>query len=114
MKNVFLFIGFLLVIANCLIGLILTSYLPFNWLSSSALILINTLFLYYISNSKTQDGFKVALSFIFPVLGLASFILSLKLKNKLENNTVLVLLISIITIQLLLLIITNYLKTIKK
>jgi hypothetical protein len=114
MKNIFLTIGIVFIIVNSVIGFIFSSYTTFNWLTSNTVILINTLFLHYISNSKIHDGFKVALSFILPTIGLTSFILSLKLENKWENNTVLVFLIISITFQLLLLIITNYLKTIKK
>lgn len=114
MKNIYLTIGAVIIVINSVIGLIFNSYTTFNWLSSDVVILINTLFLYYISSSKIHDGFKVALSFILPSIGLLSFILSLKLEKKIENNIILVFLICSIAIQFLLLIITNYLKTIKK
>ena len=114
MSNIYLIIGTLIIIVNSIIGLIFNSYTTFNLLSSDLVILINTFFLYYISNSKIHDGFKVALSFILPSLGLLSYILSLKLENTIENNLILVFLISIISIQFILLVITNYLKKIKK
>ena len=114
MKYINLAIGLLVVVINSLIGLIFTSYQTFNWLSSDAIIIINVLLLQILFQSKISDGFKVALTFIFPILGLISFILSLKLMCKLENNMLLSGILIILSIQIVLLLITNALRTNKK
>lgn len=114
MKNIFLIIGLIIIIVNSIIGLIFNSYTTFKWMSSDVIILINTFFLYYISKSKIHDGFKVSLTFILPILGLISYFLSFLLENTIENNLILSILIFIISIQFLLIVITNYLKNIKK
>jgi hypothetical protein len=114
MKNIYLIIGAVAILINSLIGLIFTSYQTFNWLASDAIIIINALLLHFVSHSKISDGFKVALTFIFPVLGLISFFISLKLEAKLENNISLVGILILTSIQTIILIIANSLKTDKK
>lgn len=114
MKNIYIIIGSVAVLVNSLIGIIFTKYQTFNWLTSDAIIIINALLLHILSHSKISDGFKVALSFIFPVLGLISFFISVTLEDKLENNISLIGILILLSLQIILLIITNSLKTNKK
>lgn len=114
MKDIHIIIGSVAILINSLIGIIFTTYQTFNWLTSDAIIIIYALLLHILSHSKISDGFKVALTFIFPVLGLISFILSLKLQDKLENNFSLSCILILVSLQIILLKITNSLKTIKK
>lgn len=95
---------------NSLIGIIFKNYETFNWLTADAVIILNVLLLQILYYSKISDGFKIALNFIFPVLGFVSFILSIKLEKKLENNILLVGMLILLSIQTILLIITNSLK----
>jgi len=111
MKNIYLLIGLMGVLVNSLFGIIFKSYETFNWLAADAIIFLNVLLLYILSHSKISDGFKVALHLIFPVLGFISFVLSIRLDNKLENNILLSGIIILSSIQIILLIITNALKT---
>lgn len=108
MKNIFLIIGFVALVLNTIIGLIFSGYSTFNFISSDIVILINTLLLYIISNSKISDGFKVSFSFIFPLLGFVSFILACIMDSKLNDNISLTGVLIISTIQISLLIITNF------
>lgn len=110
MKNIYIIIGIIIVLINSLFGLIFKNYETFNWLTANAVIILNVLLLQILSHSKISDGFKVALNFIFLVLGFVSFILSIKLEKKLENNILLSSIIIILAIQIILLIITNALK----
>lgn len=114
MKNIYIIIGAVVVLINSLIGLIFTSYQTFNWLTADVLIITNAFLLHFLAHSKISDGFKVALSFIFPVLGLISFFFSLRLEAKLENNISLVGILILTSIQIIILIIANSLKTDKK
>ena len=111
MKNIYLIIGFVSVLFNSLIGLIFTSYNTFNWLTSDAVIIINVLLLQILSHSRISDGFKVSLNFIFTIIGTITFFISIKLENKLENNTILAVMIVLLAIQIILLTITNLLKS---
>jgi len=111
MKNIYIVIGVVAILINSIFGIIFRAYETFNWLTADAVIIINVLFLQILSHSRISDGFKVALNFIFPVLGFVTFILSIRLESKLENNILLSIMIVLISIQILLLIITNALKT---
>ena len=114
MKNIYIIIGAVVVLINSFIGLIFSSYQTFNCLTSDVVIIINAFLLHFLSHSKISDGFKVALTFIFPVLGLISFFFSLRLEDQLENNISLVGILILTAIQIILLIIANSLKTDKK
>lgn len=111
MKNIYIIIGAIAVLINSSIGLIFTSYQTFNWLTSDVIIIINAVLLHFLSHSKISDGFKVALTFIFPILGLISFLFSLRLEDKLENNISLAGILILLSLQIILLIITNSFKT---
>lgn len=114
MKNIYIILGFIAVLINSLIGVILKNYETFNWLTADAVIILNVLLLQILSYSRISDGFKIALNFIFPILGLITFIFSIKLENRFENNILLTGMIILLSIQTILLIITNALKTNKK
>jgi len=111
MKKLYIIIGVIAVLINSLFGLIFKNYETFNWITADAVIILNVILLLILSHSKISDGFKVALNFIFPVLGFVSFLLSIKLENKLENNILLSIIIILLSLQTILLIITNTLKT---
>lgn len=111
MKNIYIIIGLVAIFVNSLLGIIFKAYETFNWLTADAVIIINVMLLQILSHSKISDGFKVALNFIFPVLGFVTFILSIRLDKQLENNFLLSVMIILLSIQLFLLIITNTLKS---
>ena len=106
MKNIYLIIGLLLVLVNSFIGLILTDYQTYNWILSDAIIIVNTLLLQYISRSEINDGFKVSMTLIFPIIGLISFLMSLNLEEKFENNISFIGILILVSLQFVFLIIT--------
>jgi hypothetical protein len=110
MKNIYIVIGVVAVLTNSLFGIIFKTYETFNWLTADLVIIINVLLLKMLSHSRISDGFKVALNFIFPVVGFVTFFISIKLENKLENNILLTGIIILLSIQIILLIVTNALK----
>lgn len=111
MKNIYILIGLVAVFVNSMIGIIFKAYSTFNWLTADAVIILNVILLQILSQSKISDGFKVALNFIFPVLGFVTFILSIRLEKQIENNILLSVMIILLSIQIFLLIITNNLKS---
>lgn len=99
MKNLILIIGVICFVANLLLGLIISSYAPFNLGLNSIVILINTGLMYAIAASSVKDGFKVSLSMLFPLCGLIEYILGLFASNTFENNWYLMLTIIILFIE---------------
>jgi len=114
MKKISLLIGLIIVFTNSIIGLLLSSYKAFNWVSSDIIIIFNTLLINFLYRSNISSGFKVSLAFIFPLIGLITFFFSLKLENNLNNNKSLLGILILITFQIIILILANSLKSDKK
>jgi hypothetical protein len=90
MSKLTLIVGSLLLFVNTLFGLIISSYMPFNWVAVDVVFFLNILLLYKISTSQMNNGFKVSMSFIFPFLGIISTILAVLSPNKFKDNYCLV------------------------
>lgn len=99
MKNLILIIGFICFFANLLLGLIISSYAPFNLGLNTFVILANTGLLYLLASSPVKDGFKVSLSMLFPMCGLIEYILGLFAPDTVENNWYLILTIILLFIE---------------
>lgn len=112
MTKIILFFGTLLIIVNSIIGLLISNYLPFNWLAVDIVLVINIILLYKISISKMNNGFKISLSFIFPILGLTSIILAILSPNKYEDNYYLISFILILLLEVSFYLISINLKSI--
>jgi hypothetical protein len=103
MSKLILFFGSLLLFVNTLFGLIISSYLPLNWVAVDVVFLLNILLLYKMSTSQMNNGFKVSLSFIFSFLGIISTILAFLSPEKFKDNYCLVGYVSILFIEVTLL-----------
>jgi len=115
MSKIILLLGTLFIIVNTIIGLLLSNYLPFNWISVDIVLLINTILLYQISsNSIISDGYKISLSLIFPLLGLISIILAILSTEKYKDNYYLIGFISILAIEIILFLLAKNIKSINK
>ena len=75
-----------MVVVNTIIGFLISTYLPFNWLSVDAILCINTLLLYRLSSDDISNGYKISLSFIYPFLCFISIILALLSPDKFKDN----------------------------
>jgi len=107
MKNINLKIGLVLILVNSTIGMIFNSYETFNWLFVDFVIIFNITLLQIAYYSKISDGFKVALSFILPIIGVVTFLLSLELERKIENNIFLSGILILFSIQIIILMIAK-------
>lgn len=105
MKNIYSYIGLLGIILNSFIGIILSSYLSFNWVANDIIILVNMILIMILSHSKFKDGFKISFSFILPFIGVVQFITGFFLDNKVEDNFLLILIVGMFIIQLFFMII---------
>ena len=101
MTKIILSIGSLLIIVNTIIGLLLSKYLSFNWISVDIVLIINTILLYKVSTSKIiSNGFKISLSLVFPLLGIISIILAILSADKYKDNYYLIAFILILLIEI--------------
>jgi len=80
-------------VLNLMIGLIFSSYKPFNIGLNSAVIIVNTLMLYILGVSQIKDGFKISLSFLFLIAAVIEYILAFFVPESFENNVALTMLI---------------------
>jgi hypothetical protein len=110
MKKKILITCLLLIILNSILGLIYSNYRVFNWLIIDFLIFLNSFFLLFLQISKTKEGNKVSLSFIIPIIGSIEILLSIFMDNNLLNNNLLSICLFLVTIQILLIIFTYFLK----
>tara|TARA_B100001250_G_C19666586_1_gene729534 strand:+ start:534 stop:878 length:345 start_codon:yes stop_codon:yes gene_type:complete len=110
MKNIYILFCLVFVVLNSIIGLIFSFYPLVNWLTANFVIIINAVLLNQLVNSNINDAFKVSLSFIFPVMGVITFILSLFMPEKIEDNLMFATMLIIFTFQLVLYIIVYLLK----
>lgn len=114
MSKLILILGSLLLSVNTLFGLIISSYLPLNWVAVDVVFLINMLLLYKISTSQMNNGYKVSLSFIFPFLGIISTILAVLSPDKFKDNYCLVGYVFILFIEVVFYLLATNLKLINQ
>ena len=108
MKNLTLVIGGIILLLNLVIGMIFSSYKPFNIGLNSAVIIVNTLMLYIIGVSQIKDGFKISLSFLFLIAGVIEFKLAFFVPDTWENNIALTMLILLLAGQAILYVIAYF------
>lgn len=105
MKQVIVFIGVILLLLNVLIGY--SIYTKFNLWLTSGTIVWTTLALCLTYGGGIKDGFKIALTMLFMLLGIAEFVLAIFAPTGLGNNPMLVSLIVLFAIQIILLFVIN-------
>ena len=108
MKNLTLVIGGIILVLNLVIGLIFSSYKPFNIGLNSGVIIVNTLMLYSLGVAQIKDGFKISLSFLFLIAAVIEFILAFFVPETWENNVALTMLILLFAGQTVLYVIACY------
>ena len=101
MKNLTLVLGVIILLLNLVIGLIFSSYKPFN-------ICLNSGVLYILGVSQIKDGFKISLSFLFLIAAAIEFFMALIVPNEWENNATLTMLILLFAGQVILYVIAYF------
>ena len=105
MSKMFLYISLLTVLLNTMFGVITSHYETFNWICNDIIILLNSAIVYNLFNSNQKDGFKISLGIILMVIGILQFVLCLFMEQKLENNNILLFIISFFILQIVFVII---------
>lgn len=105
MKQVIVFTGAIWLLLNVIIGY--SNYDKFNlWLTSGTIVwTVLSLCLTY--NRGIKDGFKVALTLLFILFGIAEFVLAIFALKEFGNNPMLVSLVVLFAIQVILLFVIN-------
>jgi hypothetical protein len=112
MSKIIIYLGSLFVLVNTIIGLLISNYLIFNWLSVDFILIINTILLSKLSNDNISNGYKISLSFICPFLCFVSIVLAVLSPEKFKDNFYLIGFIFIMLIEVSLFLIAKNLKTI--
>jgi hypothetical protein len=110
MKNSILYIGGILIIINTALGLILSSYEPFNIGLSDVSILLTALLTYTALKSSMADGFKIGLTVLFSITGLARFICAVVSPEKFKDNFPLLIFLIFIALEGICLVVSNSMK----
>ena len=101
MKNLLLVTGFILIILNTLVGLIISKYAPFNYLLVDLSLLISTVLIYLFSNSNISDGYKIGLTLFFSITGLGKVVCCIAAPSHIKDNLLIVIVLGIIVFELL-------------
>ena len=108
MKRLIIFTTIILLVVNGLIGFIITAYPPTNVYLNSAVILLNGIILWMVSSMQLKNAFKISLSSIFAIVGGVEYVIGFFAPTKLSNNWFVILVIVIIAIEVIVVLMTNY------
>lgn len=86
MKNSFLVLGGLLVLINTTVGIVFSSYKPFNMVMTDVSILLSIALIYGAYKSAMADGFKIGFTLLFAITGLVRFICSIVSPEQFKDN----------------------------
>jgi hypothetical protein len=101
MKNVSLVAGIVLVVLNTMIGIILRAYSDFNMVFVDLSLILSTGIIYYLLNNPIADGFKIGAGFFMLIGGILRVIFAILSPNQLENNLLLILFISFLSLEII-------------
>ena len=101
MKKLLLIAGFILIVLNTLIGLIISKYSQFNFLMVDLSLLISTVLIYLFSNSIISDGYKIGLTVLFSITGFAKVVCSIVAPQQLKDNLLIVVVLGLISFEIL-------------
>jgi hypothetical protein len=110
MKNSFLLLGGLLVLINSAIGLIFSSYNPFNMVMADVSLILSTALIHGAYISKMADGFKIGFTVVFAITGVIRFICSVVSPEQFTNNIPLLVFIVFFSVECLMFFVGNNLK----
>ncbi len=110
MKKIILIIGLLLIILNVIVLLAFSNYCLVNFLLVSFSIITTSGLIYFSNSSKNADSYKIGLTFIYSILGIAMFWLSLISAPVLKNNIMLIILLGILIIEIIILLLIQHMR----
>ena len=108
MKRLIILTTIILLVVNGLLGLILTAYQSTNVYLNSAVILLSGIVLWVVSSTHLKDAFKISLTSLFAIVGGVEYILGFFAPAEWSNNWFAVLVIAILAIEIILVLLTNF------
>lgn len=97
-----------MLVVNGLLGLILTAYQSTNVYLNSAVILLSGIALWVVSSMNLKDAFKISLTSLFAIIGGTEYILGFFAPSEWSNNWFVILVIAILAIEIILVLLTNF------
>lgn len=110
MKKSILFLGFILILLNSAMGVILSGYNPINVGLVDLSIAISTGLIYYTSVSPMNDGFKIGLNYLFNFSGIIRAFCALFINGEIKNSLSLIIFMIILSIEIILIFVSENLK----
>ena len=109
MKRTIFILGGLAFIVNVLFGLLLSGYSYFYIGVNCGVIVLNTALLYFLYQFNMRDAFRIALSFLFVIIGLIELILGCFMQQHLQDNACLIAILILLFAEISLFVIVNIL-----
>ena len=109
MKRTILILGGLALIVNVLFGLLLSGYSYFNMGVNCGVIALNAALLLGLYKFNMRDAFRIALSFLFVIVGLIELILGCFMQQQLQDNACLIAIVILLFAKISLFVIVNIL-----
>ena len=100
MSKIIIYLGLLFIFVNTIIGILISNYLLFNWLSVDIILIINSILMYKLSMDNISNGYKISFSFISTILCFISIVLGWLSPEKYKDNYFLIGFILIMLIQI--------------
>ncbi len=107
MKKTTIIIAAILLVLNILLGLLLSSFKPFNIVFTSLIILLTGGLIYLLQSIKLKDAFAISLSFLFATIGLIEYILAIISPEYIPDNGYIIATIVLLAIESIILLICN-------
>lgn len=108
MKHLTIIIALILLAVNCLLGFLLSGYEHFNVGANCAVIVINAILIWLLGNTQLKDGFRYSLGILYPIIALIEFLCIAFCKPHYEDNVAVAFVLIAIILQIIILIIANY------
>lgn len=109
MKKTILILGGLAFIVNVLFGLLLSGYSYFNMGVNCGVIALNTALLFCLYQFNMRDAFRIALSFLFVIVGLIELVLGCFMQQQLQDNACLIAILILLSAEISFVVIVNIL-----
>jgi hypothetical protein len=108
MKKLIIVLVISFIIINTVAYFVLSKYSLFNYILVSFSIFSTFSMVYILSNIKNADAYRISLSFLYCFLGLVKIFISIFAKQTIVDNFYILWILSIISIEIILLFLVGY------
>lgn len=108
MKRLIILTTIILLVVNGLFGLILTAYQPTNIYLNGAVILLGGIVLWVVSSTQLKDAFKISLTSLFAIIAGVEYILGFFAPTEWSNNWFAILVMAVLAIEIIFVLLTNF------